>query len=194
MTEEYIGTKFSTVFLAKEIPQDPRIKHMILWGKKLSLLGLTPTYDIAAAGNLSIKTDNGYIITGAGIDLGNLKEEDFVEVKSCSLDTKRITAIGKKDPSSESMLHCAIYSKRPKVRVIFHVHDDYAVNNCEELGLRCTINEQPYGSKALVDEVLNVLDDHDYLVMKNHGIISLGSTTEEVGERIIEINSKIKRN
>lgn len=193
MPEEYIGTKFNTIFLDKNPLQDPRIKHIILWGKKLSLLGLTPAYNVGAAGNLSFRTEKGFIITGAGTNLGNLKEEDFVEIRSCNLEKKEITAIGKKDPSSETMLHSAIYAKRPEVKVIFHVHDDYAVNHCEELGLRCTINEQPYGSKELVDEVLNVLDDHDYLVMKNHGIISLGSTSEGVGERIIEVNSKIKQ-
>ena len=60
MTEEYIGTKFNTVFLEKRIPENDNIKKLIFWGKKFSLLGLTPTYEFGAAGNLSFKTETGY--------------------------------------------------------------------------------------------------------------------------------------
>ena len=192
MPEEYIGTKFETVFLKKDIPNHEQIKKLIFWGKKFALLGLTPEYETGAAGNLSFKTDTGYIVTAAGVNLGDLKEEDFVEVRSCSLDNKEITAIGIKEPTSETMLHCAIYGKRLDVKIIFHVHDDYAVKRCDEFGLKCTTNEAPYGSKKLVDEVLSVVGDHDYIVMKNHGIISLGTTFEEAGERIIDVNGKIR--
>lgn len=192
MVEEYIGTKFNTVFIEKNIPENSIIKKLIFWGRKLALLGLTPAYETGAAGNLSFRTENGYIVTAAGSNLGELKEEDFVEVRSCSFDNKEITAIGVKDPTSETMLHCAIYAKRPEVKVIFHVHDDYAVNRCDEFGLKCTANEAPYGSKELVDEVIKIIGDNDYIVMKNHGIISLGSTFDEAGERIIDINAQIR--
>ena len=192
MPEEYIGTKFETVFLKKQVPNNDKIKHLILWGKKLSLLGLTPEYEFGAAGNLSFKTNTGYIVTATGANLGNLTNKDFVEVRSCSLEGKEIVAIGMKEPTSETMLHCQIYGKRPDVKVIFHVHDDYAVKRCDEFGLKCTANEAPYGSKELVDEVMKIIGDHDYIVMKNHGIISLGSTFDEAGERIIDINGKIR--
>ena len=39
---------------------------------------------------------------------------------------------------------------------------------------------------------MKIIGDHDYIVMKNHGIISLGSSAEEAGNRIYEINEKIK--
>ena len=193
MAERYEGVKFSTVFLSKNTPSEPRIRKLIFWGKKFSLLNLTPAYDFGAAGNLSFRTNDGYIITAAGCDIGNLKEEDFIEVRACSIANREVTAIGKKEPSSEAMLHCTIYEKRPEINVIFHVHDDYAINRCNELGLRCTENEQPSGSVELVSEVLKVLENHDYIVLKNHGIISLGASIEEAGERIIDVNDKIKR-
>ncbi|MBD3164203.1 aldolase [Candidatus Woesearchaeota archaeon] len=192
MPEKYKGTKFGTVFLKKEIPQDAGIKKLKFWGSKLSLLGLTPEYDFGAAGNLSFRTAGGYIITAAGSNLGSLNDEDFVEVRSCSLDNSKVTVIGRREPSSETMLHCAVYGKRPEIRVIFHVHDEYAVGRCEELGLKCTAKEYPYGSRELAAEVLKIIGSHDYIVMKNHGIISLGATTDEAGERIIGVNGRIK--
>jgi len=189
MKEESIGVQFQTNFLQRAIPRDARIRRLILWGKKLSLLGFTPTYDFGAAGNLSFRTKNGFIITAAGKDLGKLTEDDFVEVVSCG-DVVNVN--GKAEPSSEALMHNAIYEKREEVKVIFHVHDKYVVEKCDELGLRCTAEEAPSGSRELMDEVLKVLGDDDYLVLKKHGILSLGSMFDEVGERIIEVNARIR--
>jgi L-fuculose-phosphate aldolase len=189
---EYGQIEFSTVFLGKDAPVNEGIKKIILWGKKLSLLGLTPTYEFGAAGNLSFRTKHGFIITATGEDIGNLKEEDFVEVRECRIGKREITAFGKKEPSKEAMFHCAIYAARLDINVIFHVHDDYAVKNCDKLGLKCTANERPPGSVELVKEIINIIGEHDYIVVKNHGIISLGNSFEEAGERIIEVNDKIK--
>jgi ribulose-5-phosphate 4-epimerase/fuculose-1-phosphate aldolase len=192
MAESYKGTKFKTVFLRRNIPSDPRIKKLIIWGNKFSLFNLTPAYEFGAAGNLSFRTEFGFIITGTGKDLGNLKEEDFVEVLGCDLEKNEVIAAGKIEPSSETLFHYVIYQKRPDVNVIFHVHDDYAVKNCEELGFKCTEKEAPYGTVELADEIAKSVDNTDYLVVKNHGIISLGSETEETGDRILEVNSKLK--
>jgi L-fuculose-phosphate aldolase len=192
MSEEHFGPSFETTFISNKTPIDPRVHKLILWGKKLSLIGLTPTYPYGAAGNFSIRTSLGFIITATGKDIGKLKEEDFVEVRNCSIDNRELTAIGKYKPSSESMMHCAIFGEREEVKVIMHVHDEYAVKNCKELGLRCTEEEKPSGSVGLLNEVIKVLGDHDYIVIKNHGIISLGSTVEEAGERIMVVRERIK--
>jgi ribulose-5-phosphate 4-epimerase/fuculose-1-phosphate aldolase len=193
MDEEDFAIQFNTVFLDKHIPLNSKIKKLIFWGRKFSLLGLTPNYGFAAAGNLSFRTEAGFIITATGKDMGKLEEEDFVEVRSCSVEKREITAFGKLEPSKESMFHCAIYAKRPDVKVIFHVHDEYAVEHCDEYGLKCTANEKDPGTVELVNEILDVIGEHDYVVIKNHGIISLGSTVDEAGERILEVNSKIKK-
>ncbi|MCK5282414.1 MAG: class II aldolase/adducin family protein [Nanoarchaeota archaeon] len=192
MAEDYFGPKFSTVFLSKIVPLEPKIRKLIFWGKKFSLLGLTPSYEFGAAGNLSFRTEKGFIITAAGKELGKLKEEDFVEVLRCDIQNREVSAIGKFEPSSETMLHHSIYKERGNVDVIFHVHDEYAIENCEELGLRCTENEKPAATIELVEEVLKAMENLDYIVIKNHGIISLGRTFEETGERIIDVNNKIK--
>ncbi len=190
MAEEYVGARFRTIFIKQGILLDDKIKYLKFWGKKLALLGLTPEYESGAAGNLSFKSDDGYIITASGANLGKLRDDDFVKVIACGKDDVKV--VGTKEPSSEAMLHCAIYGRRSDVHVIFHVHDDYAVKNCEKHGLKCTVNEQPYGTQELVDEVLEVMGDHDYIVMKNHGIISLGNSFDEAGDKILQINEKVK--
>ena len=49
-------------------------KKIIETGKNLYNKNLT----IGTSGNISIKTDNGILITASGTALGNLKEEDVV--------------------------------------------------------------------------------------------------------------------
>lgn len=192
LVERYSGPKFKTFFTAEHTPTDDRVKKIINWGKKFSLLGVTPAFEFSAAGNLSFRTQLGFIITGAGKNLGTLKEEEFVEVLDCNLEKKEIIAKGKLEPSSESMMHYAVYKTRHEINVIFHVHDDFAVTNCSALGLRCTAEEKPAGTTELIEEILKVLENLDYIVIKNHGIISLGGTIEEAGERIVDINNKVK--
>ena len=45
-----------------------------------------------------------------------------------------------------------------------------------------TEKEEEYGTVALVQGVLDVLGENNFLIMKNHGFISLGKTMQEAGE------------
>lgn len=47
-----------------------------------------------------------------------------------------------------------------------------------------TKTEQPYGTVQLANEVLEVLEDHTY-VIRNHGFVSLGRDIEEAGNQAI---------
>ena len=182
MSEEYAGVKFKTIFLEKKEITDKRIDQLILWSRKLAELGLSPKYENGSAGNLSFRTEKGFVITGSRTDLSKIKESDFVEVFECDTNKKELYAIGLKEPSSESFLHFSIYKKRKDINVIFHVHDDVVLKSSN---LIITAKEQPYGSLELVNEVLKVLDNNDYILMKNHGSLALGKTIEETGKLVI---------
>ena len=60
---EIAGVSFSSVFLNKTSPVDPRIDEMILWGKKFHALGAIEGVE----GNLSFRTKMGFIITAQGL-------------------------------------------------------------------------------------------------------------------------------
>jgi L-fuculose-phosphate aldolase len=85
------------------------------------------------------------------------------------------------------MLHFAIYRARKDVQAVFHGHSPEI--------LRCvdrppdipeTREKHSYGSIELLQSVMEVLGDADFVIMKRHGFISLGKTMEEAGERAIE--------
>ncbi|MCK4358517.1 MAG: class II aldolase/adducin family protein [Candidatus Cloacimonetes bacterium] len=197
--KEYIGIKFQTLFLEKDIPQFSQINELKKWGKKFSEMGFIPHYKnekesdrLSSAGNLSFRNNNGFIITASYSDLANLRDEDFVEVKNVELNRKKIWVNGRKDPSSESMLHYTIYQKRSDINAIFHGHCKELLENFIELGLKSTVYSAPYGSLKLVNSVIEVLGNENFLIMKDHGFLSLGESPEEAGSIILNINKKLK--
>ena len=183
--------RFETVFLDSNLPNDKRINELIYWSKKFDKLGLTPN----SAGNLSFKTENGFIISGTGVELKNIKKQDFVEVLRVQRTMKGkifVFAKGKAIPSKESLLHEVIYDLRPEINAIFHCHDLLALKHKDKLNVPCTKKEQPPGSENLVEEVrilLNSKKSVAYFVLKNHGVFSITKTIEQAG-RLIELTNK----
>ena len=193
MTEAYTGPRFTTHFLARKIPKHSGIIELSEWSKTFAVLGLVPEVPDGFAGNLSFRTKDGFIITAAGANLENLRENDIVEVTDVDDDKRETIAIGKKEPSSESFLHHAIYQKRSDVHAIFHIHDEEVLNYQDKLHLPVTENEQPYGTLKLVKEVLKVFKHHNYIIIKNHGILSLGNTMERAGQEALRLHNQAIR-
>ena len=197
--EEYIGAKFQTIFLGKDILRVPKINELKKWGKKFSEMGFIPHYKnekepkrLSSAGNLSFRNNNGFIITASYSDLANLRDEDFVEVKNVELNRKKIWVNGRKDPSSESMLHYTIYQKRSDINAIFHGHCKELLENFIELGLKSTVYSAPYGSLKLVNSVIEVLGNENFLVMIDHGFLSFGTSIDNAGKIVLDISQKLK--
>jgi L-fuculose-phosphate aldolase len=177
MAESYTGTKIRTVFAHKDPPRDERLDELIHWCRRFSELGLAPN----GAGNLSLRTAEGFIITPTGANLGLVKKESFVEVLRVDLERREVTAAGAHEPSSETMMHGAIYGARPDVKAVLHGHHDRLVGAAEDLGIAVTAAEKPYGTREVVDEVLKVLEKQPFLVIRNHGFVALGTTLTEAG-------------
>jgi len=189
MNEGYVGVKFETLFIERRAPKNPCIKELILWCKKFSEMGILPKHDNASFGNLSARTERGFITTGSGTDHESMKEKDFAEVISVSIPEKKVSAIGLVAPSSESIMHYAIYAARPEINAIFHGHDGLVLKNAEKLGVRATEKEEPYGTLELVERAKK-LCNHDYFILNNHGMMSLGRTMKEAGERAVRMHEK----
>ena len=181
--------KFKVEFVSRDIPKNSNIPKLTKWGKIFHSLGLAPSYD-GSFGNLSSRTLNGFIITATKSKLEQLTPEDFVEIINCDLDGGKVYARGIKNPSSETLLHCAIYTERRDVGAILHGHCDKIVN-ADYPWLVYTEREAPAGSIDLVKEVLKVLNNHNFIVLKKHGFISLGRDIDKAGETVLEVLKKI---
>jgi L-ribulose-5-phosphate 4-epimerase len=187
MGEVYTGTKFRTVFARHAVSGDERLGELLKWCRRWAALGLVGD----TVGNLSFRTVNGFIINRTAGDLGGITRQEFVEVLEADRDARQLTVAGLYEPSSESLMHAGIYTARPEVDAVFHGHSEKLLVTAERLGLPVTEHEQPYGTPELVTEILGVLDGHKFVIMREHGFVSLGGTMEEAGRHAEEILKRL---
>jgi len=119
-----------------------------------------------------------------------LKEEDVVLV---DIDGNILT---KGKPSSEFYLHLAIYKNREDVNGIVHTHSPFAtgfayskqkIKGHPRLGKisETFIKELDYippGSVKLAESICDGLGEDNVIVLKDHGIISVGHDLENAAE------------
>ncbi len=188
MAEEYAGTKFEVEFLEGEREMQ-NAAELIKWCREFHSMGVaSPGGDVA--GNISVRTGRGFLITPSGRNFSSITEDELVEVVEVNEASLTIRAIGDNEPSSEAFLHAGIYGARSDVSAVLHGHNAAITKHASELGIVETEKERPYGTLALKDEVLKVLSGNNVLQMKGHGFIALGATLEEAGQRAVELNKK----
>ncbi len=182
-----VAPKFKTNLISNNVPDDLDLDKLKYWSNEFLRRGLAPDYGDGAYGNLSYRTDSGFIVTATKF---GLKDQAYVKVLSVDFENKIVKAEGTKEPSSESMLHYAIYQQRPDINAVFHGHYEpiLKANN-----FPITKKEEKYGSIELVDSVLEVLGQNNFIIMKNHGFISLGKDMDKAGQRALN-ETKIKPN
>ena len=151
-----------------------------------------------AAGNVSARSDDGFIITPTGMPYDECLPEDMAKV---SLDG---TALGKRQPSSEWRFHRDIYAARPEAGAILHAHSPFATAlACQELEvppfhymiarfggdtLRCAAYAT-FGTQALSDAMLVALDGRRACLMAHHGMVVFGADLKEALALAVEMES-----
>ena len=151
-----------------------------------------------AAGNVSARSDDGFIITPTGMPYDECLPEDMAKV---SLDG---TALGKRQPSSEWRFHRDIYAARPEAGAILHAHSPFATAlACQELEvppfhymiarfggdtLRCAAYAT-FGTQALSDAMLVALDGRRACLMAHHGMVVFGANLKEALATAVELES-----
>jgi L-fuculose-phosphate aldolase len=154
-------------------------------------------------GNFSIKVENKIIITPSGYPYELLTPNDLVII---NMDGNVIE--GERIPSSEWMMHSEIYQKRKDVDIILHTHPTYssiASVTLDEIpsliedsamilgpSIKVTDYKLP-GSKELAVETAKKLEDNNAVVMRNHGLVTVGNSLNEVisAAHIVEKNIMI---
>ncbi len=134
------------------------------------------------AGNLSIRIDNGFLITPSSLPYDDMQAEDIVEM---GFDG---TYVGRR-PSSEWRFHRDILAQRNDINVVLHCHSLYATTlACHHRtipsfhymtgvaggnSIRCA-GYATFGTQALSDNALTALEDRLACLLGQHGQISLG--------------------
>ncbi len=73
-----------------------------------------------SSGNISVRIDDGWIMTPTGVSLGRL---DPVSLAKLDASGKQVSG---ERPTKECSLHLAIYAARPQERAIVHLHSTYS--------------------------------------------------------------------
>lgn len=155
------------------------------------------------SGNLSARTQQGYLITPTGIPYLQLKEADIIE-----MDLQDNILQGDLKPSSEWCFHQDIYIAREEVNAIIHVHSDYAT------GIACTRQDIPafhymlakaggnsircaeyatFGTETLSQNAVKALQDRNACLLANHGMIVLGGSIDSAYKLAEEVENLAKQ-
>ena len=143
-----------------------------------------------SGGNVSMRmNDDKILLTPSGMDYEAMVPDDIVV-----LDTDGKIIEGDRRPSvdSEALLH--IYNNMERVNAIIHTHQPYAtavgmVYNKVPFAVTTLanavggeVNVAPFSSAASLamgEETVNNIGDSNAVILKNHGVITVGKTIKE---------------
>lgn len=140
---------------------------------------------VALSGNVSARSERGFLITPTGATYESLQPSDIVEMSVEGEDLDR-----NRPPSSEWRFHAALYANRPEVHAVVHTHSTFATT------LACLRRPIPpfhymvaaaggrdipcapyatYGTQELSDNVVATITGRKATLLANHGLVAVGS-------------------
>jgi L-fuculose-phosphate aldolase len=172
-------------------------ESLIAAARSMSKLGINQ----GMAGNLSLRTASGMLITPSAIPYDEITPE---QVALMPFGGDYGAYIGPKRPSSEWRFHLDIMDARPEIGAIVHTHAPYAtalamarreIPACHYMIARfggAPIRVAGYalfGTAELSDQVLAALRRRTACLMANHGLIATGPTLAEAMIAAVELES-----
>lgn len=140
------------------------------------------------SGNVSVRTDEGFLITASGIPYKKMKPHHVVEM---DLDGGYR---GDFLPSTEWRMHLDIFRSRPEAKAIVHTHSTYAtalaclrkevpafhymIGVTGGTSLRCT-DYAEFGTPELSAVMLKAMEGRSACLLANHGQICFGPNLEK---------------
>ncbi len=140
------------------------------------------------SGNVSVRTDEGFLITASGIAYAKMKPEHVVEM---DLDGGYR---GPYLPSTEWRMHLDIFKARAEAMAIVHTHSifatalaclrkdipafHYMIGVTGGAGLRVS-DYAEFGTQGLSDTMLKALEGRSACLLANHGQIAFGPSLDK---------------
>ncbi len=154
-------------------------------GRRIYAKGFVAAND----GNLSCRIgENEVLCTPTMHSKGFLKPEDI-----CTVDMEGNQTAGRKQRSSEVLLHLTIMKERPDVKSVVHCHPPHAtafavarepIPQCVLPEVEVFLGDVPItryetpGTQKFADTVLQFVKKTNVLILANHGTVSYGETVE----------------
>jgi len=176
------------------------LKHSLTeYMKRLWECGLTTVL----GGNISCRVDGGMLITPSSINKNELKDSDIIEM---DFDSNIID--GLHEPSMEHRIHSSIYKSRLDIGAIIHSHSFYSTlfsiidkeinviitaESAKNIGVVGVVDYATMGTQRLSDSISQKINNHNVILMKNHGVVTVGKNLLEAFYRleIVEQTAKL---
>jgi ribulose-5-phosphate 4-epimerase/fuculose-1-phosphate aldolase len=171
------------------------------FGALLTGLGLAH----GATGNISVRLDDGFLVTPTNSRLGRL---DPARLARLDRDGRHV---GGDPPSKEAFLHQCVYEMRPGARAIVHLHSTHSVAiSClagldeadvlppltayyvMRVGKLPLVPYFPPGDTRLAAAVRQVAADHAAVLLANHGPVVAGKSLDAAVGAIEELEVTAK--
>lgn len=176
--------------------EDKARRGVIETALAMSFSGLSP----GRSGNVSVRFDDGMLITPTGMAYEDIRPRDVVFVNGKG----EVPAKKSRKPSSEWRFHLSAYQARPDMGAVVHTHSLHAtVLACAHKPIPAfhymvaiaggtdipLVPYDTYGTADLARQVAKGLFHRDACLMANHGQIALGKTLEQALELAHEIET-----
>lgn len=143
---------------------------------------------VGAGGNLSMRDGEHMYISPSGFDLQETHDKDWVKV---NIDTGNI--LGELKPSSEILMHLECFRRNKDINAVLHAHPSYSVavsssgQNIPAMfpDFPAMVKNVSYidyvipTTNMLADAVAEVVADSQAIIMRNHGVLTVGATMKE---------------
>lgn len=189
--EVYTGRKFKTLFVEGDFSLDQSIAEIIRVGRVLASKDMAP----GNAGNISVRAGEGMLIKAGGKSFEELSGKDIVMVVDYDEETNTAKVYGGLEPSSETPMHWMIYGEFPDVNAVVHAHDPLVLEKqglAELLDITMTEKEASYGTVEQAKEVVKGLRKSKYVLIRNHGSVSVGRNLEDALDRFMRVHRRLE--
>ncbi len=154
------------------------------------------------AGNVSIRFEDGFLITPSAVAYNKLVPGDIVYIEMDG------SAQGRLRPSSEWRMHLDIYATRPEAEAVIHVHSTFAtalsclrkdipafhymVAVAGGKDIKCS-NYALFGTHDLSDTMLKALNDRCACLLGTHGMICFHDSLDKALWLAVEVETLAKQ-
>lgn len=143
---------------------------------------------VGAGGNLSARDGDYMYISPSGLDLKEVTEKDWVQV-----EIKSGKVLSDLKPSSELEMHLECFRKDPNIQTVLHAHPTYSVAvasagreippmfpDFPAMVKKVSYIDYVIPTTTLIAEAVGgVIADSQSVVMRNHGVLTVGTTVKE---------------
>lgn len=153
-----------------------------------------------STGNISVRTDYGWLMTPTGKSLGNLDPARLSQLDEAGRH------IGGDKPTKEGSLHIALYRKRPRANAVVHLHSIHCVAvSCihglnpqdvlppltayqiMRVGRLPLVPYFPPGDDKLAQSVGDAAETSHAMILANHGSVVAGESLSQAADASEEL-------